>query len=91
MKYPRLTNIISRQKSVTNVTCFSDDELWTSGGDKTLRLFNIKGKLLKEIITTSGYPPLDIAVTRSAEFVYIDYNEESINIVNDADKRSTFN
>ncbi|XP_062598747.1 tripartite motif-containing protein 55-like [Saccostrea cucullata] len=65
-----------------NVACLSDEEIWASGMDKTMKLFSInQGSLLKSIPTKSGSEPMDIAVTKSGDLVYIDENERTVNIV----------
>nr|XP_022305039.1 uncharacterized protein LOC111112036 isoform X1 [Crassostrea virginica] len=64
-----------------NVSCLSDEEIWTSGYNKIMKLYNLKGELLKSVQTKSGNVPLDIAVTRSGGLVYTGYNDRSINLV----------
>ena len=65
------------------VSCLSDDEIWTHGEDDNLKLYNLKGELLKSVRTKSGNVPTDIAVTKSGDLVYTDYNDRSINILSD--------
>ncbi|XP_052684113.1 uncharacterized protein LOC128164355 [Crassostrea angulata] len=68
--------------SLLNVSCLSDEHIWTSGSeDKMMRLYNIHGELLKSVKTKSGNDPWDIAVTRSGDLVYIDYHDRTVNIV----------
>ncbi|XP_062572393.1 uncharacterized protein LOC134234355 [Saccostrea cucullata] len=65
-----------------NVACLSDEEIWTSGNDSTMKLYSInQGSLLKSITTKSGKQPFDIAVTKSGDLVYTDYNDKTVNIV----------
>nr|XP_022304494.1 tripartite motif-containing protein 2-like isoform X2 [Crassostrea virginica] len=64
-----------------NVSCLSDEEIWTSGNNEIMKLYNLKGELLKSIQTKSGSAPSDIAVTRSGGLVYADYWDRSINLV----------
>nr|XP_022304761.1 uncharacterized protein LOC111111875 [Crassostrea virginica] len=64
-----------------NVSCLSDEEIWTRGDNKIMKLYNLKGELLKSIQTKSGNAPEDIAVTQSGGLVYTDYKDRSINLV----------
>nr|XP_022305042.1 uncharacterized protein LOC111112037 isoform X1 [Crassostrea virginica] len=64
-----------------NVSCLSDEEIWTSGGVKIMKLYNLKGELLKSVQTKSGDTPWDIAVTRSGGLMYADSVDRSINLV----------
>ncbi|XP_078321296.1 uncharacterized protein LOC111131079 isoform X2 [Crassostrea virginica] len=63
-----------------NVSCLSDEEIWTSG-NKIMKLYNLKGELLKSVQTKSGNEPSDIAVTQSGGLVYADHGDRSINLV----------
>ncbi|XP_061168338.1 uncharacterized protein LOC133177291 [Saccostrea echinata] len=65
-----------------SVACLSDEEIWTSGNDRTMKLFSInQGSLLKSITTKSGNRPYDIAVTKSGDLVYTDINDRTVNIL----------
>ena len=64
-----------------SVSSLSDEEIWTSGNDKIMKLFNLHGELIKSIQTESGNKVMDIAVTRGGNLVYTDYKDKSINIV----------
>ncbi|XP_062588874.1 tripartite motif-containing protein 2-like [Saccostrea cucullata] len=67
--------------SLRSVTCLSDEEFWTRGGDKIMKLYNLQGKLLKSIQTKSGKWPHDIAVTMSGDLVYTDSDTRTVNIM----------
>nr|XP_022310436.1 LOW QUALITY PROTEIN: uncharacterized protein LOC111115848 [Crassostrea virginica] len=76
-----LTDIPTGYKELYNVSCLSDNKIWTSGNNEIMKLYNMKGKLLKSIQSKSGNVPTDIAVTRSGGLVYTDLNDRSINLV----------
>nr|XP_022305363.1 E3 ubiquitin-protein ligase TRIM71-like [Crassostrea virginica] len=79
---PRLiTDIPTGYNELYNVSCLSDEEIWASGSNKIMKLYNLKGELLKSVQTKSGNVPSDIAVTRSGGLVYADYRDRSINLV----------
>jgi streptogramin lyase len=64
-----------------DVSCVSEDQVWTCGSDNTMKLLNLRGDLLTSIQTKSGGYPGDIAVTRDGDLVYTDGNNHSINLV----------
>ncbi|XP_061193046.1 uncharacterized protein LOC133201264 [Saccostrea echinata] len=64
-----------------NVACLSDEEIWTSGIDCTMKLLSIsEGSLLKSIRTKSKRWPYDMAVTKMGNLVYTDYDDRTVNI-----------
>ncbi|XP_062616479.1 tripartite motif-containing protein 2-like [Saccostrea cucullata] len=76
-----VTTIDTGYGSLYDVACLSDEEIWTSGDDSTMKLYSInQGSQLKSITTKSGNIPTDIAVTKSGDLVYTDYNG-TVNIV----------
>ncbi|XP_062600327.1 tripartite motif-containing protein 2-like [Saccostrea cucullata] len=70
-----------------SVTCVSDEEIWTRGNDKIMKLYNLQGNLLKSIQTEFGNIPRDIAVTRSGDLVYTDHDTRTVNIVKNDQKQ----
>uniref|UniRef100_A0A8W8LLN1 B box-type domain-containing protein n=1 Tax=Magallana gigas TaxID=29159 RepID=A0A8W8LLN1_MAGGI len=79
---PRIiTQIYTERSGLRSVSCLSDEEMWTCGLDKIMRLYNLSGELVKSVQTKSGNSPFDIAVTRSGDLVYTDYHDRTVNIV----------
>ncbi|XP_061166023.1 uncharacterized protein LOC133174944 [Saccostrea echinata] len=78
-----VTNIDTGYRdNLYNVACLSDEEIWTSGNDITMKLYSInQGSLLKSIRTKSGNTSWNIAVTKSGDLVYTDYWDRTVNIV----------
>ncbi|XP_065938990.1 E3 ubiquitin-protein ligase TRIM71-like isoform X2 [Magallana gigas] len=78
---PRIiTQINTEYVPLHSVSCLSDEEMWTRGDDKIMRLYNLRGELVKSVQTKSGKVPYGIAVTRSGDLVYTDY-DRTVNIV----------
>ncbi|XP_061195423.1 uncharacterized protein LOC133203674 [Saccostrea echinata] len=78
---PEVVTTIDTGYNLYSVTCLRDEEIWTSGYDKVIKLYNLQGKLLKSIQTKSGNWPQDIAVTRSGDIVYTDLKTRTVNLV----------
>lgn len=74
-KSPKLGRLYS-------VCCLSDSEVWTCGYDNKIRLYNQRGEQVKAIATKSGNMPWDIVVTGNLDLVYVDYNNKTVNMVN---------
>lgn len=67
-------------KRLLNVSCQSDEEIWTCGfSDHILRLYNLQGELVRRIETKSCIS--DIAVTMTGDLVYTDFIDNTVNIV----------
>ncbi|XP_062586400.1 uncharacterized protein LOC134247997, partial [Saccostrea cucullata] len=77
-----ITTIDTGYENLKSITCLIDEEFWTCGSHKIMKLFNLQGKLLKSIQTKSGNTPCDIAVTRSGVLVYTNPVTRTVNIVN---------
>ncbi|XP_065938978.1 E3 ubiquitin-protein ligase TRIM71-like [Magallana gigas] len=79
---PRIiTQIYTECRGLRRVSCLSDEEMWTSGDDTIMRLYNLSGEQVKSVQTKSGDYPQDIAVTRSGDLVYTDYKDRTVNIL----------
>ncbi|XP_056002421.1 tripartite motif-containing protein 2-like [Ostrea edulis] len=80
---PRLTAIIDTgyKQGLFSVSCISEDQVWTRGDTNTMKLFNLRSKLLTSIQTESGNRPEDITVTRNGDLVYTDYKSKTVNLV----------
>ena len=65
-----------------NISCLSDKQIWTSGDNKIMELYNLQGHILDSVQIKSGINPHDIAVTRSGNLVYTCERDRSINLVN---------
>jgi hypothetical protein len=79
---PRITATIDTGYSpLLSVSCVGEDQIWTYGGDKTMKLFNVRGKLKTSIKTKSGKMPRDISVTRDGDLVYTDDVNKTVNLV----------
>ncbi|XP_078310800.1 uncharacterized protein LOC111132646 [Crassostrea virginica] len=76
-----LTELDTGYESLYGLSCLSDEEIWTRGEDKNLKLYNLRGELMKSVRSKSGNVPQDIAVTRSGGLLYTDYRDSSINLV----------
>nr|XP_034329490.1 E3 ubiquitin-protein ligase TRIM71-like [Crassostrea gigas] len=83
MDVPRVITAIDTEyeDGVYRVMCVNDTEIWTCGEDNMMKLYNLQGERVKTIQTKSGKYPYDIAVTRSGDLVYTDYNDSTVNIV----------
>nr|XP_034334664.1 E3 ubiquitin-protein ligase TRIM71-like [Crassostrea gigas] len=84
---PRIISTIQTQYGghfnvLTSVTCDSDEEIWAcSYGNNMMSLYNLQGERVKSVQTKSGNNLWGIAVTRSGDLVYTDYNDRTVNIV----------
>ncbi|XP_078311909.1 uncharacterized protein LOC111132771 [Crassostrea virginica] len=78
-----ITELDTKYDSLLCVSCLSDEEIWTSGNNAIMKLYNMNGELLRSVQTKSGNTPRDIAVTQSGGLVYAYCNDRSINLVSD--------
>nr|XP_034310779.1 E3 ubiquitin-protein ligase TRIM71 [Crassostrea gigas] len=82
---PRVITEINTEFGDSNplrsVSCQSNGDIWTCGGDKMLRLYNLQGELMKSVQTKSENKPKNISVTRSGDLVYTDRYDRTVNII----------
>ncbi|XP_048753900.2 uncharacterized protein LOC125665292 [Ostrea edulis] len=79
---PRITATIDTgYTQLLRVNCLSEDQVWTCGYDKIMKLLNLRGKILTSIQTESGYQPRDIAATRDGYLFYTDPEIKTVNLV----------
>ncbi|XP_055999086.1 E3 ubiquitin-protein ligase TRIM71-like [Ostrea edulis] len=79
---PRVTATIDTGYNfLYSVSCLSEDQVWTRGINKTMKLLNLQSKLLTSIQTKSGNKPTDIAVTRDGDLVYTDTSNNTVNLI----------
>ncbi|XP_062580334.1 tripartite motif-containing protein 2-like [Saccostrea cucullata] len=77
-----VTTIDTRYGKLYKVACLSDEEIWTSATNNTMKLYSInQGSLHQSITTKSGNMPDDITVTKSGDLVYTDNDVRTVNIV----------
>lgn len=90
IKEPRVIKQMDTEYGDTNLlhtlSCMSshndeDTRIWTCGDDDKLRLYDLRGELVKSVPTKSGNRPWDVAVTKSGDLLYTDYKEKTVNIV----------
>ncbi|XP_022303265.2 uncharacterized protein LOC111110896 [Crassostrea virginica] len=82
LNVPRLiTELNTGYDVIYSISCLSDEEIWTSGNNYIMKLYNLNGEVLTSIQTESGLWPDDTAVTRSGDLVYSDRWDSSIYLV----------
>ncbi|XP_062580604.1 uncharacterized protein LOC134242518 [Saccostrea cucullata] len=78
-----ITTINTEYEYLCCVTCFNDEEIWTSGVVSDITCFDSHGSLIKTVKTKSGGWLYDIAVTDEGDLVYTDCNTATVNKVRD--------
>nr|XP_022301183.1 uncharacterized protein LOC111109395 [Crassostrea virginica] len=84
---PKFTQVMKTQYTEINklrsVSSLKDDEMWTCGQDKVMRLYNLQGQVIRSYHTKSGEKPEDIAVMQGGDLLYSDYNGRTVHQVKD--------
>nr|XP_034330761.1 tripartite motif-containing protein 72 [Crassostrea gigas] len=76
-----ITEINTEYTRLHSVSCVNNEDIWTCNMFyDQMRLYNVQGDLVKSVQTKSGKCPWDIAVTKSGELVYSDYDDRTVNI-----------
>ncbi|XP_065937718.1 uncharacterized protein [Magallana gigas] len=76
-----VATIQTGHKKLRNVTCVSENMIWTSGMANDVKCFNIKGSTLHTILTKSGVWPGDIAVDSNGNLLYSERETRTVNKV----------
>ncbi|XP_062611608.1 uncharacterized protein LOC134273430 [Saccostrea cucullata] len=76
-----ITTLFTDFVNLTSVSCSKEEEIWTCGRNKIMKLYNIESELLMPVKSKSGNDVEDIVVMKSAELVYTDPDERTVNIV----------
>lgn len=75
-------DINTQSRDLCSISCLSDENVWVGErNERTIKLFNFQGELVKSIPTKSKNMPRDITVTKSDDLVYTDYADHTVNIV----------
>lgn len=75
-------DINTQSRDLCSISCLSDEHVWVGErNERTIKLFNFQGELVKSIPTKSKNMPRDITVTKSDDLVYTDYADHTVNIV----------
>lgn len=61
--------------------CNNDEEIWTSGDDNSIELYNLQGNRVRSTVNKFGFMPRDIAVDCSGDLLYVVEINKCVNIV----------
>nr|XP_022302399.1 uncharacterized protein LOC111110270 [Crassostrea virginica] len=73
-----LNTVNSGHEDLRSVSCFNEEQIWTSGLTADIKCFNIQGVLQSTIRTKSGKYPGDIAVGREGALLYSDWKTSTV-------------
>ncbi|XP_065929363.1 uncharacterized protein [Magallana gigas] len=77
-----VTTIQTGYEKLRSVTYLNEDCVWTFGSTKDIKCFNMKGELLHTVSNKSEQRPIDIAVDRDGNLLFIDGKSGTVNKVN---------
>lgn len=81
LKPQTLATIETGYDHLHDVTCLSDEQIWTLGNNNVMKLFNLNGKLRETFHTNLGNQQSNISITRSGEIAFTDKSDCTVNIV----------
>lgn len=81
LKPQTLATIETGYDHLHDVTCLSDQQIWTLGNNNVMKLFNLNGKLLETFHTNLGNQQSNISITRRGEIAFTDNSDCTVNIV----------
>lgn len=81
LKPQTLATIETGYYHLHDVTCLSDEQIWTLGNNNVMKLFNLNGKLLETFHTNLGNQQSNISITRRGEIAFTDKSDCTVNIV----------
>lgn len=76
-----IATFTSGYKGLRSVASLKEDEIWACGSDSIIKLYNDIGEQLRSVQTKSLNEPIDIALTKSGELMYADYQDQTVNTV----------
>lgn len=88
---PRIiTDIKLLYYNAYNVCCKNDEEIWTSGDDNSIELYNLQGNKVRSTVNKFGFMPRDIAVNCSGDLLYDVERNKCVNIVDRKNRYKVF-
>lgn len=72
-----ISEIETDQETLRCVSCLNDEEIWTYSNN-SMRLYNLKSRLLKTSNTKSGGVSMHLMVTKIGDLNYTDYDDRTV-------------
>jgi hypothetical protein len=79
-----IATIYTSYGALGSIACLNDEEVWactTYDEDTFVRLFNLQGKIVKSIQTTSRNKPYCIALANNGDMIYSEYERGALTII----------